>query len=183
MKLTKVIYQFGNNQQYDYYILDRKENAIEKDIDENSLAYKLGSKGKVKISNYGQIIFGAFDVLLEKRKKEYSAKGVDYYQPWLVVMTDGYPDSTPVSSINRVKQLGSNKKLTVFSVAIGDGADKTILKQFSTIKDGMVFKVKSPEHFKEYFEWLSQSVLVASQSVPGDKPRLPQPSTVIEIEL
>ena len=46
-----------------------KENAIEKDIDENSLAYKLGSKGKVKISNYGQIIFGAFDVLLEKRKK------------------------------------------------------------------------------------------------------------------
>ena len=121
--------------------------------------------------------------ILEKRKKEYSAKGVDYYQPWLVVMTDGYPDSTPVSSINRVKQLGSNKKLTVFSVAIGDGADKTILKQFSTIKDGMVFKVKAPEHFKEYFEWLSQSVLVASQSVPGDKPRLPQPSTVIEIEL
>ena len=32
MKLTKVIYQFGNNQQFDYYILDRKENAIEKDI-------------------------------------------------------------------------------------------------------------------------------------------------------
>lgn len=121
--------------------------------------------------------------ILEKRKKEYSAKGVDYYQPWLVVMTDGYPDSTPVSSINRVKQLGSNKKLTVFSVAIGDGADKTILKQFSTIKDGMVFKVKSPEHFKEYFEWLSQSVLVASESVPGDKPRLPQPSPIIEIEL
>ena len=69
MKLTKVIYQFGNNQQFDYYILDRKENAIEKDIVENSLAYKLGGRGKVKISNYGQIIFGGFDVLLEKRKK------------------------------------------------------------------------------------------------------------------
>lgn len=121
--------------------------------------------------------------ILEKRKKEYSSKGVDYYQPWLVIMTDGYPDNMPVNAISRVTKLGSNKKLTVFSVAIGDGADKTILKQFSTIKDGMVFKVKSPEHFKEYFEWLSQSVLVASQSVPGDKPRLPQPSPVIEIEL
>ncbi len=121
--------------------------------------------------------------ILEKRKKEYSSKGVDYYQPWLVVMTDGYPDNTPINAINRINQLNNSKKITVFSVAIGDGADKSILKQLSTIKDGMVFKVKSPEHFKEYFEWLSQSVLVASTSVPGDKPRLPQPSTVIEIEL
>lgn len=69
MELQKVIYQFGNNEVFDYFILDRKENAIEKDIDENSLAYKVGGKGKVKISNYGQIVFGAFDILLEKRKK------------------------------------------------------------------------------------------------------------------
>lgn len=69
MELQKVVYQFGNNEVFDYFILDRKENAIEKDIDENSLAYKVGGKGKVKISNYGQIVFGAFDILLEKRKK------------------------------------------------------------------------------------------------------------------
>ena len=29
--------------------------------------------------------------LLEARKKEYSQAGIDYYQPWLVVMTDGQP--------------------------------------------------------------------------------------------
>jgi len=29
--------------------------------------------------------------ILEERKKEYSDKGVDYYQPWMVLMTDGYP--------------------------------------------------------------------------------------------
>ncbi len=29
--------------------------------------------------------------ILEKRKAEYSSKGVDYYQPWMVLMTDGYP--------------------------------------------------------------------------------------------
>ncbi len=69
MELQKVVYQFGNNEVFDYFILDRKENAIEKDIDENSLAYKVGGKGKVKISNYGQIVFGAFEILLEKRKK------------------------------------------------------------------------------------------------------------------
>jgi len=47
----------------------------------------------------------------------------------------------------------------------------------------MVLKVKSAEYFKEFFEWLSQSVSVASQSVPGDKPTLPSPPPVIEIEL
>jgi len=69
MDLEKVIYQFGNNEVFDYFILDRKENAIETDIDENSLAYKIGGKGKVKMSNYSQIIFGGFEILLEKRKK------------------------------------------------------------------------------------------------------------------
>jgi uncharacterized protein YegL len=121
--------------------------------------------------------------ILEERKKEYSSKGVDYYQPWLVLMTDGYPNCYPKTAMNRTQDLAKNKKLTLFSVAIGDDADIQVLKDFSTMKNDMVFRVKSPEHFKEYFEWLSQSVLVASQSVPGDKPKLPNPSPVIEIEL
>lgn len=69
MNLTKVIYQFGNNEVFDYFILDRKENGIEKDIEKDSLAYNFGGKGKIVMSNYGQIIYGAFDILLEKRKK------------------------------------------------------------------------------------------------------------------
>tara|TARA_R110000850_G_scaffold143268_3_gene265542 strand:- start:800 stop:1069 length:270 start_codon:yes stop_codon:yes gene_type:complete len=69
MNLTKVIYQFGNNEVFDYFILDRKENGIQKDIEKDSLAYNFGGKGKIVMSNYGQIIYGAFDILLEKRKK------------------------------------------------------------------------------------------------------------------
>lgn len=69
MNLQKVIYQFGNNEVFDYFILDRKENGIEKDIEKDSLAYNFGGKGKIIMSNYGQIIFGAFDILLEKRRK------------------------------------------------------------------------------------------------------------------
>jgi len=121
--------------------------------------------------------------ILEKRKKEYSDKGVDYYQPWLVLMTDGYPTDDTSSAIARVNKLGNNKKLTVFPVAIGEDADMNILKQFSTLKNNMVLKVTSAEYFREFFEWLSQSVSVASQSVPGDKPTLPSPPPVIEIEL
>ncbi len=120
---------------------------------------------------------------LEKRKKEYSNKGADYYQPWMVLMTDGYPTDDTSSAISRVKQLGNSKKLTVFPVAIGHDADMDILKQFSTMKNNMVLKVTSAEYFKEFFEWLSQSVTVASQSIPGDKVNMPNPPPVIEIEL
>lgn len=32
---------------------------------------------------------------LDSRKRTYRAHGVEYYQPWLVVMTDGVPDQRP----------------------------------------------------------------------------------------
>ncbi len=47
----------------------------------------------------------------------------------------------------------------------------------------MVLKVISPEYFKEFFEWFSQSASIASQSLPGEKPTLPPLPPVIEIEL
>jgi uncharacterized protein YegL len=134
------------------------------------------------MTSMGKGVNLALDIL-EQRKKEYSSKGVDYYQPWMVLMTDGYPTDDTSAAVNRVRKLADNKKLTLFPVAIGHSADISILKQFSTMKNNMVLKVTSPEYFKEFFEWLSQSVTVASQSVPGDKPTLPNPSPVIEIEL
>jgi uncharacterized protein YegL len=134
------------------------------------------------LTSMGEGVNLALDIL-EKRKAEYSSKGVDYYQPWMVLMTDGYPTDDTTSAINRVQKLGENKKLTVFPVAMGEDADINTLKKFSTLKNNMVLKVSSPSYFREFFEWLSQSALIASQSVPGDKPTLPQPPRVIEIEL
>ena len=39
--------------------------------------------------------------ILENRKKEYAKAGVDYYQPWLVLMTDGAPTESIDSAVNR----------------------------------------------------------------------------------
>ena len=41
---------------------------------------------------------------LEKRKREYQEKGVDYYQPWLVLMTDGTPSGADPTGIERAIQ-------------------------------------------------------------------------------
>ena len=130
----------------------------------------------------GEGVLLALDIL-EKRKKEYSKKGVDYYQPWLVLMTDGYPTDETSQAVNRVQDLGKNKKLTLYPLAIGDEADKQILKKFSTLKNNMVLKIESEAYFREFFQWLSQSISIASQSVPGNEVKLPTPSPSIKIEL
>lgn len=64
------IYQFGNNEKYEYKIIDLKENAIETKVSEDSLVYKLCGETFVKISKFGELPFGNFDLVLEQRTKE-----------------------------------------------------------------------------------------------------------------
>ena len=106
---------------------------------------------------------------LEKRKATYSGKGVLYYQPWLVLMTDGGPTDNIDLAVTRVVDLVDAKKLTVFPIGIGNGADMKTLARFSPSRpplrlDGL--------KFKEFFEWLSRSVARVSRSTPGDTVKL-----------
>lgn len=115
----------------------------------------------------GEAVNMALD-FLDQRKSEYKAKGVDYYQPWLVLMTDGAPNGNASEldrAMGRTQQLVNQNKLTVFPLAIGAGADMNVLQQFSpnhpTLKlNGL--------RFKEFFKWLSKSVSKVSQSSPGE---------------
>lgn len=103
--------------------------------------------------------------LLDQRKEEYKSYGVQYYQPWMVLMTDGAPDSYPSSAIQRTVDLVEKKKLSIFPIGIGSSADMTMLQNFSPTKPPLKLKGLN---FKAFFEWLSQSVTRVSQSVPGD---------------
>ena len=72
--------------------------------------------------------------LLEKRKNEYKSKGVDYYQPWLVLMTDGVPNGNPGElsrAISRTVEMANNRKLSIFPIGIGEDADMDVLARFS----------------------------------------------------
>ena len=72
MEEIKVKFIFGNNEKYEYFIIDKRIDAKEIEIDPNSLAYKIGGPGKYKVTKYGQLPFGNFDYLLEVRNKENS---------------------------------------------------------------------------------------------------------------
>ena len=105
---------------------------------------------------------------LEQRKNEYKDKGVDYYQPWLVLMTDGEPNGA-VSELNRSIQrtvsLVESRKLTVFPIGIGNAADMNTLAKFSPKRSPLRLKGL---RFREFFDWLSKSVSRTSQSTPGE---------------
>lgn len=106
---------------------------------------------------------------LEQRKNMYKQSGTDYYQPWLVLMTDGSPNGSTSEldrSIQRVNEMVSNRKLTVFPIGIGNDADMNVLKQYSPNRPPLKLKGMN---FREFFTWLSQSVSRTSQSIPGDK--------------
>ena len=49
--------------------------------------------------------------LLEKRKHEYQEAGVDYFQPWMVLMTDGCPGDAIDQAVSRTVGLVQERKL------------------------------------------------------------------------
>lgn len=109
---------------------------------------------------------------LEKRKAVYSGAGVLYYQPWLVLMTDGQPNGSSSEldrAVQRVTDLVAEKKLTVFPIGIGSDADMSVLGRFSPNRPPLRLRELS---FKEFFEWLSKSVSRVSRSTPGDTVKL-----------
>ena len=107
--------------------------------------------------------------LLETRKKEYSDAGVDYHQPWLVLMTDGSPyggsDSELTHAEQRTQELIQNKKLVVFPLGIGE-ANRDVLAQFAS-DDMPPMKLKDLR-FRDFFRWLSQSVAQVSCTMAGE---------------
>ncbi len=110
--------------------------------------------------------------LLEERKQRYRDAGVDYYQPWLVLMTDGEPNgnaSVLENAINRTASMIENRKLTIFPIGIGKEADMSTLNRFSPNRPALRLQGLK---FSEFFDWLSKSVSRTSQSIPGETVKL-----------
>lgn len=119
----------------------------------------------------GEAVNMALD-MLERRKQEYRDAGVDYYQPWLVLMTDGLPNGSKEElsrAIGRTCEAVNNRKLTIFPIGIGDEADMATLQKFSPKRSPL--KLKGLK-FQEFFAWLSKSVSKTSQSIPGESVKL-----------
>ena len=99
---------------------------------------------------------------IEERKQMYRDNGIDYYRPWLFLLTDGSPTETlevVKAASARLKQAESEKRVAAFSVGV-EGADMDLLTEISPRRPLML---KGME-FSGMFVWLSQSMSRVSAS-------------------
>jgi uncharacterized protein YegL len=110
----------------------------------------------------GQALDLALDEL-EQQKGAYRAAGLEYYRPWLFVLTDGQPTdgATFAAAAARVKEAEAKRHVSVFGIGIGEAADLKHLEELSAQRQPLRLAGLS---FREFFSWLSASLGSASAS-------------------
>lgn len=100
--------------------------------------------------------------LLAARKGEYKEAGLEYYRPWLFVISDGLPTDERrfVGACERVREAEAAKEVTVFAVGVGE-ADLATLSRLSAVREPLAL---NGVRFEELFAWLSSSMSAVTQS-------------------
>lgn len=100
--------------------------------------------------------------ILEDRKHAYKVAGLQYYRPWILVLTDGKPNLDGFDeAVARLNAAESTRGVTVFAVGAGPRVDYQQLGRLSLRRspaplDGL--------KYEELFEWLSASLSNVSNS-------------------
>jgi uncharacterized protein YegL len=92
---------------------------------------------------------------LENRKAAYKNNGVPYYQPWVLLITDGAPTDNWQAAALRVRLADAAGKLSFFTVGV-TGANMEILGEIAPPRTppAMLDGLK----YQELFCWLSASM-------------------------
>lgn len=107
---------------------------------------------------------------VEERKADFRSAGVNYFKPWVFIISDGEPnDEDWNTKAQAFKQGEIDGKYTTFTVGVED-ADLSCLNEFSQRDAAMLKGIE----FTKLFMWLSKSVRVASKrSTDTEKTSLP----------
>ena len=108
--------------------------------------------------------------VLKARKDLYKQAGLQYYRPWMFLITDGEPTDAWQESAQKAQQEDTNKGLVFFTV----GVEKANMQTLSSIalSSRPPLKLKGLQ-FSELFLWLSKSQQRVSHSRVGDQLALP----------
>ncbi len=107
--------------------------------------------------------------LLRLRKEVYKANSIDYFRPWMFLITDGKPTDDWQPAAQQLRDEEARKGVLFFGVGV-EGADMGILSQFSAQRSPLRLKGLA---FAELFQWLSKSLSVVAHSRPGEQAPLP----------
>jgi len=96
------------------------------------------------------------------RHRYYSSLGIRSFKPWIIIMTDGFPDpDKPIDEISsKIRRMEQEGKLHCFAVGIGDSFDETALRMCTD----RIIKNIDDFNFSDFFSWLGRSVAMVSAS-------------------
>lgn len=131
----------------------------------------------------GEAVVRACEVV-EARKAEYRQAGVQYYRPFVFLITDGEPTDTDSphwkNAVRCVHEGEAAKQLLFFGVAVNNANQRTL----DTLCPPNRHSVKlNGLHFSEMFRWLSSSLKGVSSSTPGAQLQLPSPGAWTSIDV
>ncbi len=107
--------------------------------------------------------------LLRARKDIYKQSGIDYFRPWLFLLSDGQPtDRGWEAAAQAALDEEGRRGVAIYTVGV-EGADMARLARFSARQP---LRLKGLA-FRELFQWLSRSLSAVSQSKPGEQVPLP----------
>ncbi|WP_433733975.1 vWA domain-containing protein [Nocardia sp. CA-129566] len=94
--------------------------------------------------------------MIEERKLEYKAVGIQYFRPWLLLLTDGAPNPDGFdAAVARLNAMEAANGVTVFAIGVGENVDYGQLKRLSQQRTPAPL---AGLKFEEFFEWLSASL-------------------------
>jgi uncharacterized protein YegL len=109
--------------------------------------------------------------MVQDRKDYWKQSGMNYYRPWIVLITDGEPDDDQdVKGLAReVEDAKQAKKFQFLPIGV-KGANMQKLALISGSKPHML----QGFNFAKFFTWLSDSMGRIAKSKEGDKIKLPE---------
>lgn len=120
--------------------------------------------------------------IVEQRKAWYRSTGQTYYRPWIMLITDGEPDSDQdiVGLSSEIKTKVDNKGFMFYTVGV-EGYNHSKLSQIChPATPPMPLKGLA---FKDLFKWLSASITMVSKSSDGQNLQLPPAGGWAQIEV
>jgi uncharacterized protein YegL len=117
----------------------------------------------------GEALEAALD-LLEDRKEVYKLNGIQYYRPWIFLITDGAPTDDWQRAAERLQQGERDQKFCFFAVAV-EGADLQTLSRIALPERPPL--LLNGLDFQALFVWLSTSMKRVSCGKVGELLALP----------
>lgn len=105
--------------------------------------------------------------IINERKRFYDRTGQGYHRPWIVLMTDG-KSSSPEMEIERIekvlKEQIKGKHISMIGIGIGD---QVPMENLNRLCGGHAKRLEGLR-FAQFFQWLSNSFSVITQSNEDD---------------